>query len=106
MLTEGARVDGEPMQVRAAVLREVAGGLADEAYALAHGLVGVPGLVVVAAAEWRAAAALTRLESAVHDWHGALAARVAEAGSALRAAADGYDAADDRAAGRLAGLPR
>ncbi|MGN9802352.1 hypothetical protein [Micromonospora sp. L32] len=105
MLTEGARVDGEPVQVRAAVLREVAGGLADGAYALAHGLVGVPGLVVVAA-EWRAAAALTRLESAVHDWHGALAARVAEAGSALRAAADGYDAADDRAAGRLAGLPR
>ncbi|MGK5443635.1 hypothetical protein ACSNN7_17705 [Micromonospora sp. URMC 105] len=98
-------MDGEPVQVRAGVLREVAGGLAGEAYALAQGLIGVPGLVV-AAAEWRAAAALARLESAVHDWHGALGARVAEAGSALRAAADGYDAADERAAARLTGLPR
>ncbi|MEU5942725.1 hypothetical protein ABZ807_26945 [Micromonospora sp. NPDC047548] len=98
-------MDGEPLEVRPGVLREVADGLADEAYALAHGLIGVPGLVL-AATEWRAATALARLESAVHDWHGALGARVAEAGSALRAAADGYDAADDRAAGRLAGLPR
>ncbi|MFJ6195663.1 hypothetical protein [Micromonospora sp. NPDC092111] len=95
----------EPVAVDLSVLRATAGGLADEAYALAHGLAGGPGLVV-SAPGWRAAAALVRLESAVHAWHGALGVRVAETGTALRAAAEAYAAADDRAAGRLAGRPR
>ncbi|MEH0984478.1 hypothetical protein [Micromonospora sp. CPCC 205556] len=65
----------------------------------------MPGLVV-AAPGWRAAAALVRLESAVHAWHGALAARVAEAAAGLRTAAEEYEAVDERAAGRLTAVPR
>ncbi|TDC79108.1 hypothetical protein E1193_19600 [Micromonospora sp. KC606] len=95
----------EPLEVRPEVLREVAGGLADEAYALANRLAGPPGLTV-AAPQWRAAAALASLESAVHAWQGSLAARVAETAEALRAAADAYEAVDDRAADRLATPPR
>ncbi|SCG55060.1 Excreted virulence factor EspC, type VII ESX diderm [Micromonospora coxensis] len=95
----------EPLEVRPEVLREVAGRLTDEAYALAHGVAGAPGLVV-SAPEWRAAAALTRLESATHSWHGVLGGRVAQTADALRTAARAYEAVDDRAAGRLAALPR
>ncbi|TDC39968.1 hypothetical protein E1166_15600 [Micromonospora sp. KC213] len=95
----------EPLEVRPEVLRQVAGGLADEAYALAHRLAEAPGLTV-AAPQWRAAAALARLEWAVHTWQGSLAARVAAAADALRAAAEAYQAADDRAADRLTTLPR
>ncbi|MBW4703222.1 hypothetical protein [Micromonospora sp. RL09-050-HVF-A] len=95
----------EPVEVDLSVLRVAAGGLADEAYALAQGLAGRPGLVL-SAPGWRAGSALAGLESAVHAWHGALGVRVAEAGAALRAAADAYTAADDRAAGRLVGRPR
>ncbi|MFI9639588.1 hypothetical protein ACIG87_05890 [Micromonospora sp. NPDC051925] len=95
----------EPVQVDLSVLRVAAGGLADEAHALAQGLAGRPGLVL-SAPGWRAGPALGRLESAVHTWHGTLGSRVAETGTALRAAAEAYTAADDRAAGRLAGHPR
>ncbi|MEU1885144.1 hypothetical protein [Micromonospora sp. WMMD987] len=95
----------EPVEVDVALLRVVAGGLADEAYALAQGLVGRPGLVL-SAPGWRAGTALSGLESAVHAWHGTLGVRVAETGTALRAAAEAYAAADDRAAGRLVGRPR
>ncbi|MEH0846397.1 type VII secretion target [Micromonospora sp. CPCC 205711] len=98
MTEERVRVDPE-------VLRQVAGRLAAEAYGLAHGFADVPGLVV-AAPQWRAGTALVRWESAAHAWLGALGARVAETAAALRAAADEYEAVDDRAAGRLAGLPR
>ncbi|GHJ11915.1 hypothetical protein TPA0907_62820 [Micromonospora humidisoli] len=95
----------EPVRVDLPVLRAAAGGLADEAYTLARGLAGHPGLVL-SAPGWRAGAALAGLESAVHAWHGVLGVRVAETGAALRAAAEAYAAADDRAAGRLAGRPR
>jgi hypothetical protein len=95
----------EPFTVQPDGLREVAAGLTDDAYRLAHGLAGVPGLVVPAAG-WRADAALAGLESAVHAWCGTLGARVAASAGALRVAADEYEAVDDRAARRLAALPR
>jgi hypothetical protein len=98
-------MNGEPLTVRPEVLREVARAFGDEAHRLARGLADAPALVV-SAPGWRTAAALAGLESAVHAWCGALGARVAATGRALATAADGYQAADDRAARRLAGLPR
>ncbi|MEU6078631.1 type VII secretion target [Micromonospora sp. NPDC047074] len=95
----------EPLTVRPDALRRGASGLDDDAYRLGHGLLGVPGLVLPAP-EWSAAAALAGLESAVHAWLGGLGARVAGTAGAVRAAAGAYEAADDRAAGRLAALPR
>ncbi|WP_319463364.1 type VII secretion target [Micromonospora sp. RTP1Z1] len=94
-----------PFTVQPELLREAARALGDDAYALAHGLAGVPGLVLPADG-WRAGAALAELESAVHRWCGALAARVADTADAVRVAADGYEAVDERAARRLAGVPR
>ncbi|MFG3418291.1 hypothetical protein [Micromonospora sp. NPDC048063] len=95
----------EPITVRPDALRRVASALGDDAYRLGHGLAGVAGLVVPAP-EWAAGAALTGLESAVHAWFGGLGARVAETAGAVRAAAEAYESVDDRAAGRLAALPR
>ncbi|MDO3702525.1 hypothetical protein Q3W71_12670 [Micromonospora sp. C28SCA-DRY-2] len=95
----------EAISVRPEVLRRAAGRLADEGYRLAHGLAGVPGLVVPAPG-WSAGAALAGLESAVHGWCGRLGARVAATGDAVSAADEAYRAADDRAAARLAALPR
>ncbi|MGC4803743.1 hypothetical protein [Micromonospora sp. DT233] len=95
----------EPYTVRPELLREVAGALHAEAYRLGHGLAGEPGLVVAAPA-WRSAAALAELEAAAHAWCGALGGRVAAAGHSLSGAADGYEAADERAARRLTALPR
>lgn len=95
----------ESFTVEPELLREVARALGDDAYRLARGLAGVPGLVV-SADGWDAGAALAGLESAVHRWYGGLAARVAATADAVRTAADGYEAVDDRAARRLAGLPR
>ncbi|TYC03976.1 hypothetical protein FXF53_07575 [Micromonospora sp. WP24] len=95
----------EPFTVRPEVLREAARTLDDDAYRLAHGLAGTPGLTV-AAPGWSAAAALDALEAAVHGWFGRLGGRVAEAGGAVRASVDGYQAVDDRAARRLAVLSR
>ncbi|MFG1775352.1 type VII secretion target [Micromonospora sp. NPDC049048] len=95
----------EPLTVRPDALRRAARGLDDDAYRLAHGLAGVPGLVV-SAAQWSTGAALTGLESAVHAWFGGLGARVAGTAGAVRAAAEAYEAVDDRAAGRLTVLPR
>lgn len=91
---------GRPLTVDIPALRAAADRLADEAYALGHGLAGTPGLVP-AEPEWRTAPALSALESAVHVWFGALGARVADAGVAVRNSADAYRAADDRAARRL-----
>ena len=61
---------------------------------------------MVPADGWRAGVALAELESAVQRWCGALAAgwRPAPRRSAL--AAEGYEAVDERAARRLAGVPR
>ncbi|MER7458118.1 hypothetical protein [Micromonospora sp. NPDC126480] len=95
----------EMFSVRPDALRRGAVALADDAYRLAHGLAGSSGLVV-AAPEWAAGAALAGLERAVHAWLGELGARVAVTGAAVRAAADAYDAVDDRAAARLTGAPR
>ncbi|MFE9200630.1 type VII secretion target [Micromonospora sp. NPDC006431] len=95
----------EPFTVEPELLRGVARQLGDDAYRLAHGLAGTPGLVVPADG-WRAGAALAELEAAVHRWCGALAARVASTADAVRSAADGYQATDERAARRLAGIPR
>ncbi|SCL64834.1 Excreted virulence factor EspC, type VII ESX diderm [Micromonospora citrea] len=95
----------EPITVRPEALRRAASALGDDAYRLAHGLAGATGLVVPAP-EWAAGAALTGLESAVHAWFGALGARVAATAGAVRAAAQAYEAVDDRSAGRLTALPR
>jgi hypothetical protein len=95
----------ETLTVRPEVLRRGAGALGDDAYRLAHGLTGVPGLVVPAP-EWAAGGALAGLEAAVHGWFGGVAARVAATGAAVRAAAEAYEAVDDRAARRFTVLPR
>ncbi|RKN44405.1 type VII secretion target [Micromonospora endolithica] len=95
----------ETLTVRPDVLRRSAGALGEDAYRLAHGLTGRPGLVVPAP-EWATGAALAGLESAVHGWFGGLAARVAATGEAVRAAGTAYEAVDDRAAGRFARLSR
>jgi hypothetical protein len=95
----------EPFRVDPELLRAVARELGDDAYRLAHGLAAARGLVVPADG-WRAGTELAELEAAVQRWCGSLAARVAATAEAVRAAADGYQAVDERAAGRLTGLPR
>ncbi|RKF24982.1 hypothetical protein [Micromonospora globbae] len=95
----------DPFTVRPEALRALARDLDDDAYGLAHGLDGVPGLTV-AAPGWSAAGALAGWEAAVHGWLGRLGGRVAETGVAVRSAVEAYQAVDDRVARRLAGLPR
>ncbi|NES31087.1 hypothetical protein GCE86_21815 [Micromonospora terminaliae] len=95
----------EPLHVEPELLRGVARELTDDAYRLARGPAAEPGLVVPADG-WRAGVALADLEAAVQRWCGSLAARVAATGEAVRAAADGYEAVDERAARRFAGIPR
>jgi hypothetical protein len=90
------------IQVHAEVLRGCAGELAGTGYRLGHGLGGRAGLAVPAP-DWAAATALAAVESAVHAWFCAVGGRTAETATALRAAAEEYDAADERAARRLAG---
>ena len=101
----GVVMTDEPFAVRPEELRAVAVLLDDEARRLASGLAGLPGLVV-AAPEWRAGAALAGLEAAGHAWFGAAGRRVAATSGGVRAAAEAYETVDDRAAGRLAALPR
>ncbi|MEU8155123.1 type VII secretion target [Micromonospora sp. NPDC048986] len=95
----------EPFAVQPEELRAVAVLLDDEARRLASGLAGLPGLVV-AAPEWRAAAALAGLEAAGHAWFCRLGTRVAATAGGVRVAAEAYETVDDRAAGRFASLPR
>ncbi|MGY0002868.1 hypothetical protein [Micromonospora sp. I033] len=95
----------EPFSVEPELLRAVARELADDAYRLARGPATEPGLVVPADG-WAAGVALAELEAAVQRWCGSLAARLAATAEAVRAAADGYEAVDERAARRLAGIPR
>ncbi|MFU8851012.1 hypothetical protein ACNAW0_08520 [Micromonospora sp. SL1-18] len=95
----------EPYAVEPELLRGVARELGDDAYLVAQSLAGPPGLVPPADG-WRVGVALAELEAATHRWCGTLAARLAATAEAVRAAADGYEAVDDRAARRLAGIPR
>ncbi|MFF4889979.1 hypothetical protein [Micromonospora chersina] len=95
----------EPFSVEPELLRGVARELADDAHRLARGPAAEPGLVVPADG-WQAGVALAELEAGVQRWSGSLAARVAATAEAVRAAADGYEAVDERAARRLAGTPR
>lgn len=95
----------EPFAVRPKELRAVAVLFDDEAHRLALGLAGQPGLVV-AAPEWRADAALAGLEAAGHAWFCRLGAEVVASSAGVRAAAEAYEAVDDRAADRFAALPR
>ncbi|MEU0151047.1 hypothetical protein [Micromonospora fulviviridis] len=95
----------EPFSVEPELLRGVARELVDDAYRLARGPAAEPGLVVPAD-DWRAGVALAELEAAVQCWCGSLAARVAATAEAVRAAADGYEAVDERAGRQLAGIPR
>lgn len=95
----------EPFAVRPQELRAVASALDDEAYRLAWGLAGVPGLLV-SASGWRSAAALAELEAAGHAWVCRLGATVATTAGGVRAAAGAYETVDDRAAGRFAATTR
>ncbi|MEU2613616.1 type VII secretion target [Micromonospora sp. NPDC007271] len=95
----------EPFAVEPELLRGVARKLGDDAYALAQSLAGVPGLVTPADG-WRVGAALAELEAATHRWCALLAVRTAATAEAVRAAADSYETVDERAARRLAGVPR
>ncbi len=92
----------EAIRVHPDELRSSGDRLAGCGYRVASGLREVPPLVV-AAPPWAAAAALAELERAADADLGAVGAALAAAASALREAADGYDAADRRAARRLAG---
>ncbi|WP_329107223.1 hypothetical protein OG792_03385 [Micromonospora sp. NBC_01699] len=100
------------ISVRTGTLRGAADQLAATGYRLGHGLSDATGLadatgpagrtgLLVPAPGWAATTALGALESAVHDWLGDVGARTAATADGLRAAADGYDSADDRAATRL-----
>lgn len=91
------------IRVETGTLRRAAGELTGPAYRLGHGPGQVTGLVVDAPG-WRTATALAQFEAAVHTSFGTLAARIADVAAALRQAADGYDAADDRAVRRMAGV--
>lgn len=99
MVEDGGMTD-PVVRVDLPVAREAAARLGDEAYRLGHGLADVPGLTGPDS-RWHTGRALTELESAVHTWFGALGGRLAEAATAVRTAADRYDAADQRAARRL-----
>ncbi|MEV0000916.1 hypothetical protein AB0H28_01335 [Micromonospora sp. NPDC050980] len=96
----------EPFTVDPELLRAVARGLTDDAYRLAHGPGGAAAPVAPPPDGWRTGAALDELEAAVRRWSGTLAARTAATADALRGGADGYEAADDRAARRLTGTVR
>ncbi|NGM13948.1 hypothetical protein O3597_01030 [Verrucosispora sp. WMMA2044] len=95
----------ETLAVRPELLHRVGRSLGDTSYRLAHGMSGGRGLSAPAR-EWSTARALADLEAAVHTWSGRLAARVAETGDAVRAAAGAYESVDARAAARLSVLPR
>ncbi|MET8909903.1 type VII secretion target [Micromonospora sp. NPDC004551] len=95
----------EPLRVEPELLRGVARELADDAYRVARVPAAEPGLVVPADG-WRSGVALAELEAAVQRWCGSLAARVAATAEAVRTAPHGYEAVDERAARRLAGIPR
>ncbi|MEU8071769.1 MULTISPECIES: hypothetical protein [unclassified Micromonospora] len=97
----------KPFDVDPGLLRTVARELADDAYRLARGPGAAPESLLVAAPDgWRTGTALADLESAVCRWSGALGARVADTAEAIRRGADGYEAVDERAARRLAGVLR
>nr|MDT0661104.1 type VII secretion target [Micromonospora sp. DSM 115978] len=93
----------DDLEVRTEALRRAAGELTDTAHRLGHGLAGTPELTVPAP-EWVAASALATVESAVHRWLGTLGGELARLATAVDATAEEYDAADQRAAGRLAGI--
>ncbi|MEG3635743.1 type VII secretion target [Micromonospora palythoicola] len=95
----------ETLAVRPELLHRVGRSLDDTGYRLAQGMSGGRGLSAPAR-EWSTARALADLEAAVHAWSGRLAARVAETGDAVRAAAGAYESVDARAAARLSVLPR
>ena len=86
--------------VRTAALRTGATDLAAVGQRLRSGLPGSP--PSVPAPGWATATALAGLEAAMRDRLTAVAARATSTADALRAAADGYDRVDERAAARLA----
>lgn len=88
------------IQVHTDALRAWAGDLAGTSHRLGHGLRETPGLTVPAP-EWTAAEALAALESGVHAYLATVGDCAARTAAGLRAAAEEYDAADDRAARRL-----
>lgn len=88
------------IEVHSAGLRDCAARLTAAGYRLAHGLRETPGLTVTAP-EWSAAEALAALEEAVHAHLTALGSKVAHAAVEIRAAAEAYEAADQRVARRL-----
>ncbi|MEV0727943.1 MULTISPECIES: type VII secretion target [Polymorphospora] len=91
------------IRVRIAALRRAGGDLSATAHRLGQGLGTTPGLVVTAPG-WATAAALAQVEAAVHRSTTVLGGRAADTADALRRSADGYEAADDRAARRMAGI--
>ncbi|NLU77026.1 hypothetical protein HCA58_01175 [Micromonospora sp. HNM0581] len=95
----------ETLAVRPELLHRVGRSLDGTGHRLAHGMAGGRGLGAPAR-EWSTARALAGLEAAVHAWSGRLAARVAETGDAVRAAAAAYESVDARAAARLSAVPR
>ncbi|WP_244365790.1 hypothetical protein [Micromonospora echinofusca] len=95
----------EVLRVETGELRAAARRLAETGYRLGHGLTGQPGLLVPAPG-WQATGALAELDSVLHGWLCRLGGRVADGATGVGSAADGYDAVDSRAAGRLTGVPR
>ncbi|MEV0605011.1 type VII secretion target [Polymorphospora rubra] len=91
------------IRVRIAALRRAAGESSGTAHRLGQGLGATPGLVVTAPG-WATTAALAHVETAVHRSLTVLGGRAADTADALRRSADGYEAADDRAVRRMAGI--
>ncbi|MFC7544953.1 hypothetical protein [Plantactinospora sp. GCM10030261] len=89
------------ISVDTAGVRDAAAALTGTAHRLGYGLAGCPGLTVPSAGA--AGSALAALVTAVSGWLAGVGVATAAAADAARTAADGYDAADDRAAGRLGG---
>lgn len=96
-------MENSPVHVAVDGLRGCAGRLAGTAHRVAAAVAEVPPLVVVDPG-WAAPPALAALERAADGWFGVAGAEVAATAGALRAAADGYDDADARAAARLRGV--
>ncbi|MFK3981179.1 type VII secretion target [Micromonospora sp. NPDC050397] len=91
------------IEVRTGELRGAGSALGATAHRLGQGLAGTspPAGLLVTAPGWVTTTALVELESAVHEWLTRIGGRVATTADGLRAAADAYDSADDRAATRL-----
>lgn len=87
------------LEIDTPAVRRCASGLADTGARVAAGAARAP--VTVTVPRWAASDAAATLVDAAHGLLVGIGSTVTAAGRRITAAADDYDAADDRAAGRL-----